>query len=249
MKPVDLTHTFTIHTPGWVGYPSPTLSYFQRHATNGIVSQKIDLPLHSGTHFDAEMHIVSGGKDMASVPLDTLCREGVIVDISEDMDDWTVIKPEHITSRVEVKKGDILLYHTGWQRFYNGREEEDEERYFLRHPGGDREFAEWIVDMELAWTGFDTGSGDHPMNTSIRFKRPDAAKALRKDDRQGHQRGVPGGGHLRDAQGAIPPGHHAPREPRRRGRRAGQPPLHDRRLPDPDRGRRGIAVPRRRVYR
>lgn len=180
MKLVDLTHTFTIHTPGWVGYPSPTLSYFQRHATNGIVSQKIDLPLHSGTHFDAEMHIVSGGKDLASVPLDTLCREGVIVDISADMDDWTVIKPEHITSRVEVKKGDILLYHTGWQRFYNGRPEEDEERYFLRHPGGDREFAEWVVDMELAWTGFDTGSGDHPMNTSIRFKRPDAAKAYEK---------------------------------------------------------------------
>jgi kynurenine formamidase len=180
MKLVDLTHTFTIHTPGWVGYPSPTLSYFQRHATNGIVSQKIDLPLHSGTHFDAEMHIVSGGKDLASVPLDRLCREGVIVDISEDMDDWTVIKPEHITSRVEVKKGDILLYHTGWQRFYNGREAEDEERYFLRHPGGDREFAEWVVDMELAWTGFDTGSGDHPMNTSIRFKRPDAAKAYEK---------------------------------------------------------------------
>ena len=188
MKLVDLTHTFSIHTPGWVGYPSPMLSYFQRHATHGIVSQKLDLPLHSGTHFDAEMHIVSGGKDLASVPLDTLCREGVIVDISEDMDDWTVIKPEHITSTaIEVKKGDILLYHTGWHRYYNGRPEEDEERYFLRHPGGDREFAEWIVDMELAWTGFDCGSGDHPMNTSIRFKRPDAAEGLREGDRQGRR--------------------------------------------------------------
>ena len=37
MKLVDLTHKFSIHTPGWVGYPSPKLSYFQRHATNGIV--------------------------------------------------------------------------------------------------------------------------------------------------------------------------------------------------------------------
>jgi kynurenine formamidase len=36
MKLVDLTHTFSIHTPGWVGYPSPTLSYFQRHANNRI---------------------------------------------------------------------------------------------------------------------------------------------------------------------------------------------------------------------
>lgn len=174
MKLYDLTQTFSIHTPGWVGYPSPKLSYFQRHATHGIVSQMLELPLHSGTHFDAEFHIISGGKDMKSVPLDVLCREGVIVDISDQMEDFAVIKPSMITDRMEVKKGDILIYHTGYHRYYNGSAEEDEERYFLRHPGGDREFAQWIVDMELAWTGFDCASGDHPMNTSIRHKRPDA---------------------------------------------------------------------------
>jgi kynurenine formamidase len=160
-----------------VGYPSPKLSYFQRHATHGIVSQWLEMPLHSGTHFDGEFHIVSGGKDMRSIPIDTLCREGVIVDISQEMDDWTVIKPHHITDKMEVRKGDILIYHTGYHRFFNGRPEEDEQRYFLRHPGGDREFAEWIVEMELAWTGFDCASGDHPMNTSIRNKRPDVRKA------------------------------------------------------------------------
>jgi kynurenine formamidase len=176
MKLVDLTHVFSIHTPGWVGYPSPKLSYFQRHATHGIVSQWLELPLHSGTHFDGEMHIVSGGADMASIPLDRLCRDGVIVDISDEMEDWAVITPDQITSRAEVRKGDILIYHTGWHRYFNGNGDEDEERYFLRHPGGDRRLAEWIVEMELAWTGFDCGSGDHPMNTSIRVKRPDAAR-------------------------------------------------------------------------
>ncbi len=176
MKLVDLTHTFTIHTPGWVGYPSPKLSYFQRHATHGIVSQLLELPLHAGTHIDGEMHIVSGGADIASMPLDRLCGEGVIVDLSDEMEDWSVITPRMITERVEVKKGDILVYHTGYHRYYNGGSQEDEERYFLRHPGGGRELAEWIVEMELAWTGFDCGSGDHPMNTTIRYKRPDAAK-------------------------------------------------------------------------
>ena len=180
MKLVDLTHTFSIHTPGWVGYPSPKLSYFQRHATHGIVSQWLELPLHSGTHFDAEMHIISGGADLASVPLDRLCREGVIVDLSDELEDWSVITPEMITSRMDVKKGDILIYNTGYHRYFNGGPDEDEERYFLRHPGGDRRLAEWIVEMELAWTGFDCGSGDHPMNTSIRYKRPDATKAFER---------------------------------------------------------------------
>jgi kynurenine formamidase len=180
MKLVDLTHIFSIHTPGWVGYPSPKLSYFQRHATHGIVSQWLELPLHSGTHFDGEMHIISGGADVASVPLDRLCREGVIVDLSDELDDWSVITPEMITTRMEVKKGDVLIYNTGYHRYFNGRPDEDEERYFLRHPGGDRRLAEWIVEMELAWTGFDCGSGDHPMNTSIRYKRPDATKAFER---------------------------------------------------------------------
>jgi len=180
MKLVDLTHIFSIHTPGWVGYPSPKLSYFQRHATHGIVSQWLELPLHSGTHFDGEMHIISGGADLASVPLDRLCREGVIVDLSDELEDWSVITPEMITSRMDVKKGDILIYNTGYHRYFNGGPEEDEERYFLRHPGGDRRLAEWIVEMELAWTGVDCGSGDHPMNTSIRYKRPDATKAFER---------------------------------------------------------------------
>lgn len=173
----DLTNRFSIHTPGWVGYPSPKLSYFQRHATNGIVSQLLELPLHSGTHLDSEMHIVSGGRDITAIGLDRLIRPGVVVDISDEMEDWAVIKPHHITDRVDVQKGDILIYHTGYRRFFNGAEEEDEERYFLRHPGGDREMAEWIVDMELAWTGFDCGSGDNPLNTSIRTKwRPEIAR-------------------------------------------------------------------------
>jgi kynurenine formamidase len=181
MRAVDLTHPFSMHTPGWVGYPSPKLSYFQRIATQGIVSQLLELPLHSGTHFDSEMHIVSGGKDIASIPIDSLFREGVIVDISDDMHDWAVIKPRHITDRIEVKKGDILVYHTGYHRYFNGAPEEDEERYFLRHPGGDREFAEWLVEMQLAWTGFDCASGDNPLNTSIRTKwRPEIADQFRK---------------------------------------------------------------------
>jgi kynurenine formamidase len=176
MKLVDLTHPFSIHTPGWVGYPSPKLSYLQRHATNGIVSQYLETPLHAGTHFDAQMHIVSGGSDMASVPLSKLCHEGVVVDLSDEMDDFSVITPKQVTDRIEVSKGDVVVFHTGWHRYFNGGRDEDEERYFLRHPGGGRELAEWIVEMDLAWTAVDCGSGDHPMNTSIRVKRPDVTR-------------------------------------------------------------------------
>ena len=30
------------------------------------------------------------------------------------------VKPHHITDKIEVKRGDILLYHTGFARHYLG---------------------------------------------------------------------------------------------------------------------------------
>jgi arylformamidase len=180
MRVVDLTQPFSMHTPGWVGYPSPKITYFQRHHTHGIVSQYIETPLHVSTHLDAEMHIKSGGSDIASIPLDRLVSEGVIVDLRDVVGDWSLIRPEHITRKAEVRQGDILIYYTGWARYYNGCAEEDEVRYFCQHPGGGRELAEWIVSMKLKWWGFDTGSADHPMNTSIRYKRPDLAREYQR---------------------------------------------------------------------
>jgi kynurenine formamidase len=173
MRIVDLTHPRGIHTPGWVGYPGGKLYYTQNLQTNQIVSQKIETSLHSGTHLDGPMHGTDGGLDMASLPLDKLVHAGAIVDVSQDVGDWGLIEPEHITSKVEVRKGDILIVHTGFHRYYQGRPQQDLVRYFTMHPGGSVRLARWMADMQIRWWGIDAGSGDHPMNTTIRTMRPD----------------------------------------------------------------------------
>ncbi|MDE0138594.1 MAG: cyclase family protein [bacterium] len=176
MKIVDLSHPINIHTPGWVGYPGSKIYYTQTLQTNRVVSQRIESSLHVGTHLDGPMHMADGGGDMASLPLTKLIHEGVIVDVSDEVSDWSIITPEMITSKVEVKKGDILIIHTGYHRYYEGKPEQDLTRYFCMHPGGTRELAEWMLEMELAWWGIDAGSGDHPMNTTIRHMRPDLTR-------------------------------------------------------------------------
>lgn len=173
MKIVDLTHPWGIHTPGWVGYPGGKIYYTQNLQTNQIVSQKIETSLHSGTHLDGPMHGTDGGLDMASLPLTKLIHPGAIVDVSDQVGDWELIEPEHITSKVEVRKGDILIIHTGFIDYYQGMPRQDLVRYFTMHPGGSVRLAEWMADMEIAWWGIDAGSGDHPMNTTIRNMRPD----------------------------------------------------------------------------
>ena len=55
----------------------------------------------------------------------------------------------------------------------------DETKYFIRHPGPTREFAEWVKARGIRWLAVDAGSADHPMNTVIRQVRPDVARKRR----------------------------------------------------------------------
>ena len=147
--------------------------YTQTLQTNRVVSQRVETSLHVGAPGrPAAPHAGRGGHG-ASIGLDTLIHDGVVVDISDAVGSFDEIKPHHITDKIEVKRGDIVIYHTGFAAHYLGGGDEDLTEYMCRHPGGGRELAEWIVEMDLAWTGSDTGSADHPMNTTIKNMRPD----------------------------------------------------------------------------
>ncbi len=174
MRMVDLSHMMNLHTPGWVGYAGNNMYYAQNLQTKAIVAQRIDTALHVGTHLDGAMHATDAKGDMASYPLDYLVSPGCVVDVSEHMEDWAVITPEMMESAdVEIKEGDILIVHTGYHRYYEGRPQQDLVRYFCLHPGGNFALLQWMLDKKIKWFGIDCGSGDHAMNTSIRYMRPD----------------------------------------------------------------------------
>lgn len=176
MKIVDLSHLMNVHTPGWVGYAGNQMYYAQNLQTKGIVAQRIDTALHVGTHIDGAMHGTDGMGDMASYAMDFLVSPGAIVDVSEHMDDWAIITPEMLeTADVDIREGDILIIHTGFHRYWEGKPQQDLVRYFCMHPGGQIELLRWMLSKKIKWFGVDCGSGDHAMNTSIRLMRPDLA--------------------------------------------------------------------------
>jgi kynurenine formamidase len=177
MRIVDLSHVMNVHTPGWVGYAGNKMYYAQNLQTQRIVAQRIETALHVGTHFDGAMHATDGRKgDMASLPLDYLFNRGVVVDLSDKVTDWSVITPEMITAGgADIRDGDILILHTGWHRYYEGQEQQDLVRYFCYHPGPNVDTMRWMLARRIKWFAMDTGSCDHPMNTSIRLMRLDIA--------------------------------------------------------------------------
>ena len=176
MKLIDLTIPFGVGTPPWPTYIPLEVKYFKRLAPNGANGQVLTHSNHVGTHLDGEIHFYTPGKDIAELDLDFLVNDGVIVDLSDAVGDYQVYTSKMVEERVDVKEGDILIIHTGYHHFGWDQPTADEIRYMVKHPGPDREFAEWAKKKKLRWIGVDCGSADHPMNTIIRDWMPRQAR-------------------------------------------------------------------------
>jgi arylformamidase len=177
MKLVDLTITLGIQTPPWPTYEPLQVKYFKRLAPNGANGQLITHSNHLGTHLDGEIHFFTAGKDIAALDLnDFLVGPTIIVDLSDIAGDYDIYTSQMVEERIEVREGDILIIHTGYHRYGWDQPLADEIRYMVKHPGPDREFAEWAKRKKIKWIGVDCGSADHPMNTIIRTWMPRQAE-------------------------------------------------------------------------
>jgi kynurenine formamidase len=167
MRTIDLSQPLNQDAPFWPYYPPFEVKYIKRKAEHGVNAQYIQTSNHMGTHLDAPRHFVTGGMTIDQIPMEWLCSPGVIVDLTDEMDDLAVYTPEMIEARVEVKEGDMLLLHTGWHRFGQFGETPDEERYIHRHPGAHPSMVQWLLDKKIHIWGVDCISTDHPMNLPI----------------------------------------------------------------------------------
>lgn len=167
MKLYDLSQDLNQEVPFWPYYPPFEVKYIKRKAEHGVNAQYIQTSNHMGTHIDAPRHFVTDGMTIDQIPLEWLCGPGVIVDLSDEMDDLAVYTPEMIEDRVEVREGDLLLLHTGWHRYAQFGEQPDEERYIHRHPGAHPDMCDWLLAKKIHVWGVDVISTDHPMNLPI----------------------------------------------------------------------------------
>jgi len=181
----DLTQAMSIFTPPYPGEMPLQVHFFKRLTGSygggaGANGQIIEWSNNTGTHLVGPRAFHSGMRAIADIPLSDLYGEGVVVDISDAVEDYGLYTPEMITGRVNVKKGDILLINTGYHKHgwdqpdtpnpaCPGGIENKEFGYYLRHPGPSPEFFQWALDMKLKLIGVDCGSAEHPMNTNLRY--------------------------------------------------------------------------------
>ncbi|MDW7730642.1 MAG: cyclase family protein [Bacillota bacterium] len=181
----DLTQPLSIHTPPWPGEMPLQVQYFKRVTGSyiggqGANGQLIEWSNNTGTHLVGPRAFHSGLRSIADIPLEDLCGEGVVVDISDEVSDYSLYTPEMIEKRVTVKEGDILLINTGYHKYVydqpdvknpkaQGGIDNKEFSYLVRHPGPAPGFFEWALKKKLKVIGVDCGCAEHPMNTNIRY--------------------------------------------------------------------------------
>jgi arylformamidase len=166
-KIYDLSQPLNQDAPFWPFYPPFEVKYFKRKIEHGVNAQYIKTSNHMGTHLDAPRHFVTAGKTIDQIPLEWLYGEGVIVDLSDTLDELDVFTAAMIEERAEIKDGDILYIHTGWHKYAQFGSEPDEEKYIHRHPGPHFEIVDWLLEKKIHLWGVDMVSTDHPMNLPI----------------------------------------------------------------------------------
>ncbi len=187
---VDLSHSYDEQTIVWPTEPGFTLEKEFDGITSGgfyYAANRFSAPEHGGTHMDAPLHFVRGGKSVDLVPLERLVGPGVVVDVTSqcaaDRDHRVTTSDIQVWERMhgEIPSGAIVLVRTGFGRLWP-----DRERYLgtaargpgavekLHFPGLHPDAAVWLVEQRrIRAVGIDTASIDHGQSRTF-----DAHRAL-----------------------------------------------------------------------
>jgi kynurenine formamidase len=150
MNYIDLTRSFGAALPVYPGDPSPEITTVNTVEADGFTWCEVKSGMHVGTHMDAPLHFISGGKKMHEISIEKFFGRGIIIDArgKEKID-------VELLDGLALHKGDVVLIMTGWASHF------EEEKYFTDYPDITLAFAEMLVKTGVSIVGTDSASPDH----------------------------------------------------------------------------------------
>lgn len=117
--------------------------------------QRLTLGSHLGTHVDAPIHFIEGGRTIDTYALRELGGPAAILPLSMGANEE--ITGAHLEGcGVRVERGDIVLLATGWDRHFSTDA-------YHTHPYLGEEAARWLVERGVRLVGVDFFSADRPV--------------------------------------------------------------------------------------
>jgi kynurenine formamidase len=144
MKYIDLSHEFVDAMPVFPGDPATTLKQITAISKEGYTDHQLTTVMHVGTHMDAPLHMVEGGKYMSEIPVDRFAGAGIVVDVrgKKEID-------HNVLSGVSMPNEAIVLLHTGLSSIYGT------EQYTKDYPKITESFAQALVEAKVKILGMD----------------------------------------------------------------------------------------------
>lgn len=158
---VELSHPWGHGLPTYPGYDDVQIERFTSHAKQGVLTQRLTMTMHHGTHVDAPLHLVPRGQGIGEVELDRFFGLGKVAGIPKG--EWeTISVADLIEALPAVSPGEIVVINTGWHRRFA-----DSQEYFAHAPGLSPDAARWLVERQVKLVALDTPAVDHPLRTSL----------------------------------------------------------------------------------
>jgi len=169
---IDLTHKLANGIPVWPGDPVFRQAEVFGFARGDIAcNHSLAFSEHTGTHFDAPLHFVAGGRTIDNVPVERFFGRMVKLDV-RDASPMSTISPERIwafeAAHGAIAPDDAVMFNFGWDRYW--RHPTDSEKFSRDWPGLSPEAAELLAKRKVRLVATDCmsidpfGSDDYPVH-------------------------------------------------------------------------------------
>jgi kynurenine formamidase len=161
MHLIDLSQPLFDAAPNCPVHPPVSFRRTADHPADGWRMEEIAMATHTGSHLDAPLHKIAGGKSISDLPLDTFVGPARIVDLRGIAADAPITAAMLAPKLKGVARRDIVLLATGW-----GEKRVKNEEWLRRSPFLDPDGARWIVEHGIRGVGIDHYSigGSGPLN-------------------------------------------------------------------------------------
>jgi arylformamidase len=144
----DITVPYSTDLPLWPGDPVPSMTMMKCQAEGYRCNvTRLDTGVHFGTHLDAPVHFIDGGKGVDELELDVLVGSCVVAEIPGVME----ITPAHLTALELPTDTTRLLLKTKNSALWDKPNHEFRQDFAALTAGA----ARWVVDQGIKLIGID----------------------------------------------------------------------------------------------
>lgn len=160
---IDLSQEVSPDTPMFPAYPAPSFVPWTTREAHGFLAEAMFLVSHTGTHVDAPLHCLPGGKTVDALPPSRFIVAARLVDLRPlgpraRIDTARLRRALHGTP---LRRGEAAVLRTGWERRAGRRS------YLDSNPGLVPDGARALVRWGASLVGIDAANIDPPDATHL----------------------------------------------------------------------------------